>query len=41
MKVEKEDRFFCYRCNDLGHIARNCRTPDDKLNEQKGDVPIC
>ena len=30
-----------YRCNNPRHIARNCRTPDDKLNEHKKDVPIC
>ena len=32
-------KIIFYRCNNIGHIARNCRTPDDQCNRM--NVPIC
>ena len=26
-------QIFCYRCNNLGHIVRNCRAPNNQYNE--------
>ena len=35
-------QIFYYRCNNLGHIVRNCRTPDNQHNEgYRRNVPIC
>ena len=31
-----------YRCNNLGHIARKCRTPNNKCDgEQRRNVTVC
>ena len=35
-------KIICYRCNNIGHIARNCRTPDDQCNGgNRRNVPTC
>ena len=30
-----------YRCNNLGHITKNCRVADNQNNEQRRNVPVC
>ena len=40
MKVEKE--IVHYRCNNIGHIARNCRAPNNQCDGgYRRNVPIC
>ena len=34
-------QIICYICNNLGHIARNCRAPNNKYNEKIRNVPVC
>ena len=35
-------QIVCYRCNNLGHIARNCKALDNQCDgEQRRNVPIC
>ena len=38
----REISFFCYKCNNPGHIARNCRALESQNGtNQKTNTPVC
>ena len=38
----EKDQFVCYKCNNLGHIARNCRAPESQNgSNQRRNALVC